>query len=226
MKSRKEIKALAKTNFKSRYWFCVGMSFLMSLIIGALSGTGIGSILLTGPLCIGLNFLWIGVFTGSNVDAGAPFSKAFEDFGRKLGGYWWMILHLFLWCLIPIAGIFIAIVKSFAYGQTLYLLADCPNVPAQDALSLSRRMMKGHKWQLFVFDLSFIGWWLLAVITCGLVGVFYLAPFQSTARAGWYLELREQCLREGVITADELNGTVPGAAAPAIEAPAAEAEQE
>jgi len=209
LKSRKEIKALGKTAFQSRYWFCVGMLVLMGLLIGALSGTVIGAILLTGPLLIGVNFLYIGIFTGSSVDAGTPFNKAFEDFGRKLGGYWWMQLHLFLWCLIPIAGPIIAFVKRFAYSQTMYILADCPNVTAEDALSLSRRMMKGRKGELFMFWLSYIGWAILSALTCGILAVFYVAPWQSAARAGWYLELREQCLRDGVVTADELNGVRP-----------------
>ncbi len=208
MKSRKEIKLLAKQAFQTSYWPCVGALVLYGLILSALGGTGIGALILGGPLLIGFNFYFINVFMSGCCDIGTAFNKAFEDFGRKLGGYLWMGLFLFLWALIPVAGFFIAIVKTFSYYLTPYILADCPNVRAQDALTLSKRIMKGYKWELFVFCLSFIGWDILNGLTCGLLGIFYVSPWKQTALAGWYLERREQALREGVVTPDELNGGV------------------
>ena len=191
MKSRKEIKLLAKQAFQTSYWPCVGALVLYGIILSALGVTGIGALILGGPLLIGFNFYFINVFMSGCCDIGTAFNKAFEDFGRKLGGYLWMGLFLFLWALIPVAGYFIAIVKTFSYYLTPYILADCPNVRAQDALTLSKRIMKGYKWELFVFCLSFIGWDILNGLTCGLLGIFYVAPWKQTALAGWYLERRE-----------------------------------
>ena len=208
MKSRKEIKLLAKQAFQTSYWPCVGALVLYGLILSALVGTGVGPLILGGPLLIGFNFYFINVFMSGRCDIGVAFSKAFEDFGRKLGGYLWMSLFLFQWALIPVAGFFITLVKTFSYYLTPYILADCPNVRAQDALTLSKRIMKGYKWELFVFCLSFIGWDILNGLTCGLLGIFYVSPWKQTALAGWYLERREQALREGVVTPDELNGGV------------------
>lgn len=207
MKTRSEIKSLAKESFRSRYWVCVGAYVLYSLINFALCYTFIGELILAGPLAIGLNFLFVQVFLGAEVNIGTMFSKAFEDFGRKLGGYLWMLLFVVLWSLIPLAGIIIVIIKAYAYSMTCYILCDCPNVKAKEALKLSMRMMHGHKWQYFVFQLSFIGWHLLNGLTCGLLGIFWLNPYAQSAYAGFYLELREQCLREGVITPAELDGT-------------------
>lgn len=208
MKSRKEIKLLARQAFQTSYWPCVGALVLYGIILSALVGTGVGPLILGGPLLIGFNFYFINVFMSGRCDIGVAFSKAFEDFGRKLGGYLWMSLFLFLWALIPVAGFFITLVKTFSYYLTPYILADCPNVRAQDALTLSKRIMKGYKWELFVFCLSFIGWDILNGLTCGLLGIFYVSPWKQTALAGWYLERREQALREGVVTPDELNGDV------------------
>lgn len=206
MKSRKEIKALAKQAFKTSYWPCVGALVLYWLISCALSMTGVGAFILSGPILIGFNFYFVNVFMHGGCDIGGAFSKAFEDFGRKLGGYLWMALFLFLWALIPVAGFVIVIIKTLSYSLTTYILSDCPNVRAQDALTLSKRMMRGYKWQLFVFYLSFIGWDLLNGLTCGILGLFYVNPWKQTAIAGWYLERREQALRDGTVTPDELNG--------------------
>ena len=206
MKTRAEIKTLAKESFRGRYWFCVGVLALYWVIVMALSYTGVGSLILGGPILIGLNFVMVNLFMGAPCGVDSMFSKAFEDFGRKLGGYLWMQLFLFLWALIPVAGIVICIVKSLAYSMTTYILSDCPNVKAQDALKLSMRMMQGHKGELFVLYLSFLGWWLLNALTLGILAIFWTGPYCQLTMAGWYLELREECLRRGVITTDELDG--------------------
>ena len=50
-------------------------------------------------------------------------------------------------------------------------------------------MMRGHKWEYFVFNLSFIGWWFVLVFSFGIAGVFYVGPYMNTALAGWHREL-------------------------------------
>ena len=58
----------------------------------------------------------------------------------------------------------------------------------------------------FLFQLSFLGWHLLGVLTGGMVSIFWATPYLQTAQAGWYLELREECLRTGILTTAELDG--------------------
>ena len=91
--------------------------------------------------------------------------------------------------------------------MTPYILSDCPNVKAKDALKLSMRIMKGKKGRLFVFYLSFIGWGLLSCLTAGILGIFYVGPYMQSSMAVWYLEAREDALRNGVITLGQLEGT-------------------
>lgn len=207
MKTRAEIKELAKGVFRTRYWPCVGASVLVALLLAACAPftLGIASLILTGPLTAGLCFFFTQVFQGNGdqVDIGTPFSAGFTDFGRKLGGYLWMLLFVWLWSLLFVIP---GLIKSFSYAMTPYILGDCPNVRAQDALTLSKRIMKGHKWELFVFELSFIGWQLLSGLTFGLLSLFYVNPYYQASRAGYYLEVREEALRSGVITAGQLNG--------------------
>ena len=95
-------------------------------------------------------------------------------------------------------------IKSLAYSMTPYILADCPNVTATDALKLSMRMTAGYKGKLFVLGLSFIGWMLLSAITVYILYVVYVGPYMYATLSGFYLELKEQAIATGVIEASEL----------------------
>ena len=238
MRTRQEIKAIGKRQFKANYWPCVGAIVLVMVVIGLISGiangpsataamnaamtgsepevsttvsTGstIGSlalIIISGPLEIGLCYFFVMNVLGraDSISVTTPFTAAFTNFGRKLGGYLWMVLFSFLWSLLFIIP---GIIKGFSYAMTPYILADCPNVAAKDALKLSMRIMKGHKWELFVFELSFIGWGILSVLTLGILDVFFVQPYMQSSLATYYLEVREQALRTGVITMGQLEGS-------------------
>lgn len=176
-----------------------------TITFGTTAGS-ILSILIAGPLTIGLNHFFVMNTLGrtEQISATTPFTVAFQNYGRKLGGYLWMELFTFLWTLLFIIP---GIIKAFSYAMTPYILADCPNVKATDALKLSMRIMKGHKWELFVFGLSFIGWGLLSLLTLGILDLFFVGPYMQSSCATYYLEVREEALRSGVITMGQLEGT-------------------
>lgn len=94
-------------------------------------------------------------------------------------------VFLFLWSLLVIPGI----VKSYSYRMVPYILADEPGISGTDAITLSRQMMLGHKWETFVLDLSFLGWHLLGAVTLGLVEIFYAAPYEAATDAELYRAL-------------------------------------
>ena len=71
-----------------------------------------------------------------------------------------------------------------------YIVAENPNIGAREAISLSRRMMKGHKWECFVADLSFLGWWLLNLFTLGLSGIFYSNGYNAAFFVEYYVHVR------------------------------------
>ncbi len=169
------------------------MKVAVIVIYGAiLSGVsmatmGIGALIIAGPMLIGFNYFFLLSYRGESPDIGVMFNNGFKKFGRNLGGYLWMVLFIYLWSLLFIIP---GIIKSFSYAMTPYILADSQNVKAQDALKISMRMMDGHKLDLFVFYLSFLGWMLLSGITFGLVGLFYAGPYMGTSVAGFYEELK------------------------------------
>lgn len=95
-------------------------------------------------------------------------------------------LYTILWTLLFIIP---GIVKSYEYMMIPYILSDNPDIDRKEAFALSKKMMDGNKWKAFVLDLSFIGWKLLSALTLGLLGIFYVTPYQEYTRAALYRKL-------------------------------------
>lgn len=201
MKTRQEIKLRAKQVFFEKYWLCVGVNAVVMALIGVTGSTVVGALILSGPLSVGLAMFSLNLYRGMDADFDTLFTGGFKDFGRNLGGMLWMQLFVFLWSLLFIVP---GIIKSLSYAMTPYILADCPNVKAQDALKISMKMMDGHKWELFVFYLSYFGWMLLSGLTLGILSVFYVSPYMSNSIAGYYSELKVLALEKGIVTPEEM----------------------
>ncbi len=109
-------------------------------------------------------------------------------------------LQNFLWYLLFIIP---GIVKSYSYSMVPYILAENPNIGIRRAIELSNDMTDGHKFDMFVLDLSFIGWYLLCLLTLG-IGFLFLAPYINATKAELYLVLRENALNSGLCKHEEL----------------------
>ncbi|MCR4567720.1 MAG: DUF975 family protein [Pseudobutyrivibrio sp.] len=123
------------------------------------------------------------------------FFEGFKRFGHVLGGMLLMVIKLYLWTLLLIIP---GIIKAYQYRMVPYLLIDRPELSVKECFKASKQMTDGHKWDLFVFDLSFIGWALLTSITLGLVGIFYVFPYIGIADAGCYDYLLNERLLQPV----------------------------
>ena len=87
------------------------------------------------------------------------------------------------------------IIFAYAYKMVPYLLQDYPDLTPKEALKLSREMMRGSKWDLFVLDLSFIGWIVLGVLSMGIL-LFWITPYIATAEAEFYNDLKNEAIVE------------------------------
>lgn len=105
-----------------------------------------------------------------------------------------------LWCL-TLVGI---VVKHYSYFLVPYIAAENPDMTARQAVTLSRKMMKGHKWQCFVFELSFLGWEALGALTMGIFNVLYTNPYKVAAFTRYYAELRAEAIEKGIPGAELL----------------------
>ena len=91
-------------------------------------------------------------------------------------------VKVFLWSLLCVVP---GIVASFKYAMVPYIIADNPTIDPQDALDKSERMMYGHKFELFKLGLTFIGWHLLSILSCG-IGYLWLIPYINASNAEFY----------------------------------------
>lgn len=145
------------------------------------------SILVLAPIEVGYYNAFRLLFKGESDDClNNMFSIGFGKYGRNLGG---MLLYGIVICLWTLLLIIPGIIMSFAYLMTPFILNDRPDLSVGQALKLSRTMMKGHKWQLFCLELSFIGWALLSILTLG-IGFLWLEPYVLTSIAAFYEELK------------------------------------
>lgn len=95
-------------------------------------------------------------------------------------------LQILLWALLfIIPGIY----KKYQYRMVSYIMAEHPDMEYRSALQMSTDMMNGHKWNAFVLDLSFILWHILGTITCGIMEIFYVQPYQHLTDAALYRRL-------------------------------------
>jgi uncharacterized membrane protein len=84
-----------------------------------------------------------------------------------------------------------------------YILADNPNIGVKKAIALSNEMTMGHKYDIFVLDLSFIGWYLLGAIAFG-IGIIFVFPYENATKAELYLVLRESALESNLCSYEDL----------------------
>ncbi len=101
-----------------------------------------------------------------------------------------------LWGLLLVVP---GIVKHYEYLMIPYIMAENPDMDRKEAFEISRRMMYGEKWQTFILGLSFIGWDILSVLTFGLVGIFWVYPYQDATYAELYAFNKARAYREGYI---------------------------
>ena len=112
----------------------------------------------------------------------------FNRFGTGFAQQFLRNLYILLWSLLLVVP---GVVAAYRYAMTPFILTDHPEMTASEAIERSKQMMDGHKGELFVLDLSFIGWCILASI-CANLGYLFVNPYQSAARAAFYRELLSQ----------------------------------
>ncbi|MCF0122670.1 MAG: DUF975 family protein [Ruminiclostridium sp.] len=112
-------------------------------------------------------------------------------------------LFIFLWSLLFLIP---GIVRSYGYFAVPYILSENPSMPYKQALDLSRSMTMGYKGDIFITDLSFLGWHFLSALTFGILGVFYVSPYICATNAEIYRFLRAKAIEQGIASPEELPG--------------------
>ena len=211
--TRKELKDNAKQYLRGNWGWAIIVFLITAIIVGIFTGAGHWldetyinydgtNIFYQFASPIGSILLWIGSFIGLSRNIAflelrddqkeeKPYMAAFSvftenRFGPELINFVLVSIFTFLWTwLLIIPGI----IKAYSYSMTPYIVKDMvasdKQVGATDGINASKELMKGHKMALFIFDLSFLGWNILAAITCG-IGYLWVTPYYQTAKANFY----------------------------------------
>lgn len=170
----------------------------MGISVGALIGIIVG--IIGVGLVIGLVVSWfvknpfeVGCrsFFLKNTMENATFGCVMDGFR---GNYGRVVVTMLLRDLLIFAGTLLfvipGIILTYSFRMVPYILAENPNVEATESLKMSREMMQGNKWNAFVLDLSFLGWILLTICTCGILGIFYVNPYIYATDAELYQAIK------------------------------------
>ena len=145
---------------------------------------GVLSVLLL-PLAWGYITFFLRIIRDENLDYGHLFD-GFNQYFRIFLAELLKGIYILLWALLLIIP---GLIKEYSYAMTEFILKDNPEMSGEEAICESMRLMQGHKMQLFLLDLSMIGWLILSILTLG-IGLLFLMPYNYTAHAHFYEDLK------------------------------------
>jgi uncharacterized membrane protein len=180
--------AQARESLRGRWGLAIGTFVVMQLIMIGVqmipSVGGIGGLILTGPMSVGLAIFALSLSRNQNPRLPQLF-EGFQRFGVALGAYLLMVLFVCLWFLLLVIP---GIIATYAYSQIFFIIAEDPTIGPLQSIRKSKEMMRGNKWKLFCLNLRFIGWALLCILTLG-IGLLWLYPYVFISLAKFYDDL-------------------------------------
>lgn len=187
------------------------VAFFMMMVVASVLGVVI-TLLVSHVAEVGRNRYFL-----ENREHKTGIGQLFYNFqgGRYGSTVWIMFLKSlaifvgYLFFVIP------GIILFYSYLMVPYIIAERTDMDRKRIFQLSRKMMKGHKMEAFVLELSFIGWHILGGFSGGLVNVFYVNPYKSATYAEFYSALKAEALQKGILQEGEL----PGFEIPEVEIP-------
>lgn len=189
------------TNMPTEIFYIFGMTMLIGGIIGICV-----AILVSNIVMVGCNRFFL-----ENREHRTDVGKVFWGFqgGRYGTNVWmmfWRTVYVFAWSLLLVIP---GIIKSYQYFVVPYILAENPEIDKKRLFELSKKMMKGHKWELFVLQLSFLGWHILGACTFGILSIVHVNPYMNATYAEFYSALKAEATQNGIVLPGELPGVVP-----------------
>lgn len=186
--TRAQLKSMAKAQIKGN----IGILFVIAIVATVITGVPLANLILVPALGLGLVKIYLNMTNGQKPKVGDLFSGL-----DQLGRAWWLsfLIGFFtsLWSMLFVIP---GIVKGLSYSMAYYVLADHPEMTARQALNESKRITQGHKGELFVLNLSFLGWQILACFTFGILYI-WLIPYMQATVANFYRSLTAKTTVEG-----------------------------
>lgn len=185
--NRAQLKNLAKSQIK-------GNVLMLALI--TVIGMGLGYLASMIPvlglfvmplmsLCI--IYVYLKLANGVKPDISELFNH-FDAIWPVFKVYVLTMVFTVLWTMLLVIP---GIIKAYAYSQAFYVLAENPGIGAREALRRSEAMMKGHKMEMFMLNISFMGWAILGTFTFGLLYI-WLIPYMQATMTNFYNSIKPQ----------------------------------
>ena len=152
------------------------------------------SILVIWPLSFSLIKLYLNFVREEEKLAVKGMFKGFKRpyYGKSIGLFLLTTIFTLLWTLLLIIP---GIIKSLAYSLAPYILADNPEISANEALNQSVKMMKGYKMRLFLMWLGYTGFALLSILALG-IPLLWLYPYYQAVLAKFYEDVKANAINE------------------------------
>lgn len=219
--SYSDFRRIARENLAGKWATAIGVTFVAALLGGLFAGgnvslnleleeevvqqlpqfvlsmlAALGSVasilalvqfIIGGPVQLGYAQILLKQYHGVEYEMNDLFAR-FQDFKQGFLQSFLRGLYCALWGLLFIVP---GIIAYYKYFMTPYLMADNPGMTAKEAIAASTELMEGHKGELFVLGLTFIGWDILAGLTLG-IGYLWLNPYKHAAYTAFYRNLLQQ----------------------------------
>lgn len=170
------LKVLMRKPFK--LWGISLLSTVLSFVLPALCGFAIPvlGIAVVWLMNVSMLMVYLRGYRGEENKAVQIFEcfKEWNTIKRVLLGMAWMTLWIFLWCLIPIVGPIFAVIRTYQYRLTPYILVFEPDVSITDAIKVSAERTNGYKLQMWLADFIYA---LLFAAAFLVLALFSLIPF-------------------------------------------------
>ena len=177
--SRQEAKRLALDSLKGNWGYAILITVLYMIISAALGAAGgIGTLLLGSALLVGFYYAFINGSITHQYSLEDLFFGFKEGLANRILLSILKTIFIFLWSILFIIP---GIVKTYSYSLAEYISLQNKDLTWKECLDESRRLMDGHKMEMFVLDLSFIGWMILSVFTFG-IGMLFLHPYMQATK--------------------------------------------
>jgi uncharacterized membrane protein len=186
LKDNSELRSDAREQLSGNWGGAILSCFIFSAISSAVSGTaGIGSLILGGPLELGLATYFLQLKRQKKAQLEILF-RGFKNFEHALILYIARTIFVLLWSLLLIIP---GIIAALKFSMAVYILHDNPELSGMDAINRSKAMMDGQKGKLFGLYFGFIGWAILCIFTLG-IGYLWLFPYIKASEANFYEDLK------------------------------------
>ena len=179
------IRAAARISLQGKWTIMAIISIVYGIVNYAAALFAPFNLIIEFPLSYGFTICGLHIARSKDINVGTLFA-GFKIFVQTFLAGLLMFIFTMLWSLLLIIP---GIMATYSYRMTYYILADNPDISAMDAITKSKQMMKGNKAELFLLDLSFIGWYILGAIPLG-IGLLWVVPYHLTATAHFYNRLK------------------------------------